>query len=206
MANRLFPTYNYPDSVFLEEESLYAGLIKNGMFHQMANAYLIECSLDGNHSDVLQVTSSLERGREDAMLTIIRDAAAPQETASQAGAAEHHTAAVSRKNRRTVEKIAAYPEGRTKLERLIEHGRDLAQHGIPVVDARMEDGIYVMPYMEAEVGQVYLKNLLLTDTEKFLQEMDSFREMILHSSEILEPDKGDGQGAILKKDTWTWFP
>lgn len=199
LANRLFPTYNYPDSVFLEEESLYAGLIKNGMFHQMANAYLIECSLDGNHSNVLQVTSSLERGREDAMLTIIRDAAAPQETASQAGAAEHHTAAVSRKNRRTVEKIAAYPEGRTKLERLIEHGRDLAQHGIPVVDARMEDGVYVMPYMEAEVGQVYLKNLLLTDTEKFLQEMDSFREMILHSSEILEPDKGDGQGAILKK-------
>lgn len=200
LANRLFPAYNYPDSVFLEEESLYAGLAENGMFHQMANAYLIECSPNGTHSDVLQVTSSMERGREDALLTVIRNKSIVSGNTCALDTAEHKGGGETNgKKQKTVEKIAVYPEGQARLEKLVEHGRDLAHHGIPMVDARMDNGVYVMPYIDAEVGQVYLKRLLQTDKEKFLQEVDCFRDMILRSSEIVEPDKGDGQGAILRK-------
>ncbi len=174
LATRVFPTYHYPDSVFLEEASLYRGLMENGIFHTMANAWLVECCPEEAVSDVLHVTCSMERGRERALYTLIHSSG-------------------------RVEKRAAYPEGEGRLSKLVEHAEDLAGHGISVVDTKMEDGVCVMPYIQAEVGQLYLKRLLQTDVEQFLQKMDHFRDLILQSSDIVEPDKGDGDGAILRK-------
>lgn len=158
LANRLFPGYNSPQTVFLEEETLYKSLAENGMFHLMANAYLIECSPVGEFADVLYVTSSLERGRENAIITTINANG-------------------------TVSKEAAYPEGMERLQKLDENMKSLQKNGVPVVDGNLDsDGRYVMPYIESVTAQVYLKDLLLHDKEKFLEAMDYFKDTIVSSS------------------------
>lgn len=174
LATRAFPAYNDPSTVFLEEEGLYEGVLSNGMFHKMANAYLIECSPEGRFSDVRYVTSSMDRGPERACLTIARRSG-------------------------IVEKRPACEAGLSRLETLVSHNLDLTAHGIRTIDGRVENGVYVMPYVDAEIGQVYLKRLLQTDLDAFMQEMDRFRDLILRSSEIVEPDIGDGMGAVLRR-------
>lgn len=174
LANRLIPLLNYPYTAFMNERLLYEDLVDNDMFHQMANAYLIECTIDGILSDIDHVTCSMDRGRERAVFTIIRHSG-------------------------RVEKRAAYLEGRKRLELLVKHGNELAAHGISVVDAQMENEVYVMPYIKNESAQLYLKRLIRSDQDKFLQEMDRFRDLILQSSEHVKEDESDGEGVILRR-------
>ena len=69
LAIRYFPVYEHPECVFINEEYLYTDLVKNGMFHAMADAYIIECSMDGTYDDTQHVTLSMDRGRENALVT-----------------------------------------------------------------------------------------------------------------------------------------
>lgn len=173
LAARLFPTYNFPNTVFIEEEMIYPALMENGMFHQMANAYLIECAPDGNFSDVSHVTCSIERGEKNALFTVIHGG--------------------------TAEKRAIFPAGKERLATLAANMDYLAAHGLVTVKGDLQNDRYTMPYIKAETGQIYLKQLLLEDKEKFLAAMDRFRDEILRSSETVSSDKGDGWGATLAR-------
>ena len=155
---RVFPQYNYPDTVFLEEERLYTTLIQNGLFHNMANGYLIECSLDGTFANVKQVTASMERGMEHAMFTIIR-----------------------RDDK--VEKKAVYEAGQKKLDSLLENNLYLQQHGVPMVEAWLDKDAFVMPFVQGEPVTDYFRRILCSDRELFLEELDRFWELLQKSSE-----------------------
>lgn len=175
LSNRVIPTYNSPDTVFLNEVLLYRSLIENGMFHKMANAYLVECTGDGILSDVLHVTCSMERGKEDALITVIHD-------------------------NDTVTKQAAFTEGEKRLEKLIENAGKLKKRGIRVIEAKLENGVYTMPFIKGKNGQLYLRELLETDKEKFLKTMDHFRDLILKSSLSHEGLFGDSDKSTLLLD------
>ena len=181
LTNRIFPYYNYPNAVFLEEKNLYKTFVDEGMLHNVPNAFLIECSLKGAPSDVLQVTTSMDRGKEDALITIL------------------HANDV-------VEKRAAFPEGEKRLEQIVENLAAMKARGLKVVDAKIENGALVMPFIKAPVGQVYLKQLLRTDTDAFLAAMDHFRDLIFQSSDITKEDRGDGKGVNFEQAFFDMVP
>lgn len=155
---RVFPQYNSPETVFLGEERLYRALMDNNMFHQMANAFLIECPVEGEPVEIDQITVQGDRSCEEAMATIIR-------------------------YKDYVEKRALYPEGRGKINVLAESEAYLREHGIPVVEARLEKNAYVMPYIEAEIATDYFRKLLKSDKDVFIKELGKFRQLIIDSSE-----------------------
>lgn len=174
LSNRFFPAYDTPETVFLDEEVLYRSLIDNGMFHQMAGAYLIEACVDAdNLSDALQITCSAERERENAMATVLRE-------------------------RRDVLKKNLYPEGRKRLLQMTEYAQDLRAHGLKVIDMELTDEGLVMPLIDAPTGQLALKDLLLTDQDAFLKAMDHFRDLVMASSDVLGEVMPGGLGATLR--------
>lgn len=174
LAIRFFPMYRNPDSVFLEEEFLYTDIIKNGMFHTTANSFLIECSKDNTFENVKHVTVSMDRGRENAMATIIHD-------------------------KYTVEKRALYEEGRDKLQRLKENEEDLRAHGLNVLEGKHQGDVYCMPYVESEILMLYLRRLAKEDLDKFKAEVDRFRDIILQSSDHMPAGENQKESGILLK-------
>ena len=193
---RVIPTYNHADTVFLEEEFIYNSLQKNNMLHFMSNAFLFDCTFEEEGLDVLQVTSSMGRAKEDAFFTLIHD--------DVAGA-------------RTVEKLPAYPDGMKKLEDMLVNSSDLQSHGISVVDMSLgerknsfaivleederdeEPKSLCMPYIKAPTAQAYLKDLINKDEEEFVKKLDEFVNLIILSSEHLAEDSDDGNGITLEK-------
>lgn len=179
LAMRYFPLYNYPDSVFLEEQYLYTDLIKNGMFHKMANAYIIECSMDGQLDDTLHATISLDRGHDNALVTSI---------------CEHDGV-------RNVIKKAVYEEGIHKLKEMQDNLNDLHARGISVVVSSVENDTFIMPYVDAPVAMNELKAIAKKDKNAFLKAMDDMNELILNSSEhtgiISEKDRNSADGRDL---------
>lgn len=176
LAMRYFPLYNYPDSVFLEEQYLYTDLIKNGMFHKMANAYIIECSIDGQFDNTIHATISLDRGHDNALVTSI---------------CEHGGV-------RNVLKKAVYKEGIHKLKEMQDNLNDLHARGINVVDSSVENNTFIMPYVDAPVAMNELKAIAKKDRNAFFKAMDDMYELILDSSEhtgvLSEKDRNSADG------------
>lgn len=179
LAMRYFPIYNYPDSVFLEEQYLYTDLIKNGMFHKMANAYMIECSMNGQFDETIHATISLDRGHENALVTSIYD---------------HDTV-------RSVVKKAIYAEGIHKLNEMQSNLTDLHDRGINVVSSYVAGDSFVMPYVAAPIAMNELKAVAKNDRKSFLKAMDDMYELILKSSEhtgiISDKDRNSADGRDL---------
>ena len=176
---RCFPMYHYPDTVFLEEQYLYTGMIENNLFHSMANAFLIISSKSQNRlpfdvgNEVLHVTSSLDRGVNNALQTIIY--------------------------KERVEKRAVYSEGKRRLLELMNHNNELEKRGIHMIPADLKDDVYRMPYSKGENALSFFRRIAFEDKKSFIEAMDRFYRIILQSSEISSGLFEDEEDQILER-------
>lgn len=183
---RCFPMYHYPDTVFLEEQYLYTGMIENNLFHSMANAFLIISSKSRKRlafdvgNEVLHVTSSLDRGVNNALQTIIY--------------------------KEKVEKRAVYSEGKRRLLELMNHNNELEKRGIRMIPADLKDDVYRMPYSKGENALSFFRRIAFTDRKSFIEAMDRFYRIILQSSEISSGLFEDEEDQILERGYYDLVP
>ncbi len=173
MASRYTPLYHDAHRIFLTETNLSDSLIENGMFHIMANAYLIDCSMDGHFYEFDQVTTSMERGEENATATIVqRDG--------------------------VVIKKALYPAGNRAIRTLMNNMERLKRRGMRTVDQTLlSQGVcdgkellgVQMKRVRAPLAMTYLRELLYKDQELFVEKVSQFMELVLASGdEIKAPE------------------
>lgn len=200
LAIRYFPVYEHPECVFINEEYLYTDLVKNGMFHAMADAYIIECSMDGTYDDTQHVTLSMDRGRENAMVTGICCCGGSGKLPDNIYDDEK-ISSYNQKKLSTVYKKAIYEEGIVKLKQMQHNHEELRSRGIQVVDSYIEDDKFIMPYVDAPVAMIALKELAKKDKEEFYKAIEEMYELILSSSKhtdiISEKDKNSANGRDL---------
>lgn len=165
---RIFPQYNSPQTIFMEEERLYDDFIQNGLFHIMANGFLVECTAEGTLSDAEQITISGDRGHQEALATII-------------------------KKDRCVCKRSLYHEGKTQLYNLVQNTIYLQKHDVPIVQTCLKENAIVMPYIQGQIATEHFRDLLRQNTGQFLNEMERFFDIILHSSEHISYEKVNWQ-------------
>lgn len=159
---RVFPQYSSPETVYLEEECLYESLLENDMFHQMANGYLIECSIGEELTAANQITVQGDRSPAEALATILQ--------------ADR------------VLKRPLYQDGIHKVEILLNNTLYLKQHNVPMIDADIEADTYVMPFVRGQIATDYFRNVLRTDRNLFIQRLEEFHDIILGSSEHVSYD------------------
>lgn len=181
LVGRCSSKYYSPETIFLEEEPLYKDIVNNKLFHQMANAYLVECCCKKNCNDfsnALHITNSITRGKEHGMTTIIR-------------------------NDNKVEKKSIY-NNFNKIQQLKYNEQYLVSQGLSLIEGKIEKNSYIMPYIKGENLVFHMTKIFYEDQSKFIDMMDQLAEIATKSSEHLRVD--EELGIILKNGFLDLFP
>lgn len=160
---RLIPYYVNSNTLLAYENDLYNDLVDNNVFEFFSNSYLVECGFDTNFCSVNYAAVSIDRGKEKGFATTIHS--------------------------NIVKKRALYKEGEKSIRKLYNNMMDLKNHGIKIVPHSLEKNYVVMPYMKNMTLSNYLKEIIRTDKEQFMEIFDRLYDHILSSSEHVSPEK-----------------
>jgi len=172
LSSRIYPNYNSPNTVFLDEFSTLRVFTANGLFHKVANGYILECCSSELTGNIRQATINLNRGLEYSMNTIIYDDG-------------------------IVEKSPVFKEGVINLQKVVDNHRDILSRGINIVNpVLVENGIQT-PYIKGMGGIDYFKHIAQKGDIDFIwRKIEEFINIIMKSSDHIYES---GTGEILLK-------
>lgn len=162
ISERLIPYYLNNKTLVASENDIYNDLVENNVFDFFSNSYLVECSLDENFCSAIYAAISIDRGKENGFITTIH-------------------------NNGIVKKKPIYKEGNVNSLKLYENMQDIKEHGLHVVDNKFEDNTIIMPFVKDNTLSNYLKEIIKSDKNEFIKTIDRLYELILKSSENIDP-------------------
>lgn len=167
------------ETLVARERCLYADYMKNGVFGYFANSFLVEIPLEGACSDINYAIVSVDRGEERSFATIIYDD--------------------------IVRKRPLFRKAETTMRLCVGNMEQIKQHGVKIVEHRIEDNSIKMPYVEGVTLAALLREAAKSDQDKFYQLFDLLYDNILRSSDHLG-EGNDDEGPILKECYFDMVP
>ncbi len=154
--DQLIPYDPTPDTRVLSESALYADLLRNGLFPQMANSFLVECGMQADLGPTESVSLAFDR-------------------------IPAYRIATCREGSHFVKKpmTAAALEG---LRETAANTESLQQRGLNVIPCELKDGRLSMPYLNAPTMASWLKAAAPKDRDAVLAAMERLWAAILQSS------------------------
>ena len=158
IRERLVPYYTDSSGLVAYEKNLYDDLMENHVLHFFANAFLAECTVQGDFCPVIYAALSTDRGKEHGFATTLRADG-------------------------TAEKICLDQAGIHSMKLILENSRQLARQGIRVVEHHLSDHRLRMPWIKAPTLSNVLHACVFDHPEQFHAWLDLLYEKILQSSE-----------------------
>ena len=162
-TDRIVDCYPYKDTMIAQPAEIMRTVIKNKVFPQMANSFIVECKQSGEPCEVTYAALSTDRERGAAYATKIYG------------------------DKRVV-KEPLYEDGQTGINRLYNNAVKLEQRGIPVIKHQLCDSVVEMPFIHDEtLMQFMLRNNERQDiVEKLIERVYNY---IIISSVSAPPEK-----------------
>lgn len=160
--DRILNYYPDTDTLLLHPGRCMKEIIKNHIFRECANSFLIECSMQGTLSGITYAALSTDRERKAAYATKIY-------------------------GKEYVRKSALFEEGREGICQLYQNAEQLKQRGINIVSHKKEDGgrTLVMPCIQHDTLLQHMKEHCRTQKD-FQKIFDELYRLILRSSDAVD--------------------
>lgn len=156
--DRILNYYPCTDTLLFHPGRYMEETMKNHIFRECANSFLVECSAQGALSSITYAALSTDRERKAAYATKIY-------------------------RKEYVKKSALFEEGREGICRLYQNAEELRRRGISIVNQEKKDGgrTLVMPYIKHNTLQQHMK-YNCRRKEDFQRIFDELYRLILRSS------------------------